>query len=80
MEGKTGFIFLTSPALVQHSTKWRLQEVLTFLIFYLCSQYRERVKKMDAQGRKERCSASLDACRVNHLGYKICSVQSANVG
>jgi hypothetical protein len=57
MEGKTSFVFLTPPALAQHTTKWRRQEVLTFVIFYFSSQYREGVKKMHAQGRNERCSA-----------------------
>jgi len=35
MERKTGcLIFLTPPALVQHTTKWRRQVLLTFVIFY----------------------------------------------
>jgi hypothetical protein len=41
MERKTSFVFLTPPALAQHTTKWRRQEVLTFVIFYFSSQYRE---------------------------------------
>jgi hypothetical protein len=42
MERKTGLIFLTPPALVQRTTKWRRQEVLTFLIFiYVGSTQKE---------------------------------------
>jgi hypothetical protein len=57
MQRKTSFVFLTPPALSQRTTKWRRQKVLSLVIFYFSSQYRG-VKEMDAQGQKERCSAS----------------------